>query len=68
LSDKCPKRYVSCAERSRLLSGVAEAHHLSGECEEVKTRARRPLDVAQSNGRPYDEELARRALDGLEAD
>jgi hypothetical protein len=67
LSAKCPKRYVSCAEQSRLLPRMAEAHHLSDDWEGVKAYARRALDVAQATGRPYDEGLARRVVEGLEA-
>jgi tetratricopeptide (TPR) repeat protein len=57
----------SCAEQSWLQSGLAEAHRLSGDWEEAKGCARRARDVAQATGRPYDERLARRILDGLEA-
>jgi DNA-binding SARP family transcriptional activator len=61
------ERIGSCTERSRLLSGLAEAHRLTGDWEEAKACARRALDVAQTTGRPYDDRLARRILDGLEA-
>ena len=67
LSAKWPKRYVSCAERSRLLSGMAEAHHLSGDWEEAKACVRRALYVAQVTGWPYDEGLARLVVEGPEA-
>jgi len=46
---------------------MAEAHHLSGDCEEAKACVRRRQDVVQSTGRPYDEGLARRVVEGPEA-
>jgi len=67
LSAKCQQRFVSCAEQSRLLLGPTEAHHLSGDWEKAKAWARRALDVVQSNGQAYDEGLAHRVVEGLEA-
>jgi tetratricopeptide (TPR) repeat protein len=57
----------SCAEQSWLLSGLTEAHYLSDDWKEAKACARQALDVAQATRRPYDETLARRILDRLEA-
>jgi hypothetical protein len=62
------QRYVSCAEQSRLLLRMAEAHHLSGDWEGAKACARRARDTAQAAGRPYDEGLARCVADESEAD
>jgi tetratricopeptide (TPR) repeat protein len=72
----------SCTEQSRLLSGLAEAHRLTGDpstgspprvlavagqaLERAQARALRALEMAQATGRPYDEKLARRILDRLE--
>jgi hypothetical protein len=58
LSAKWPKRYVSCAERSRLLSGMAEAHHLSCDWEEARACARWARDTVQTTGQPYGAGLA----------
>jgi tetratricopeptide (TPR) repeat protein len=60
------ERIRSCAEQSQLLSGLAEAHRLAGECERAQVRAHRALELAQATGRPYDEGLARHVLDRLE--
>jgi predicted ATPase/DNA-binding SARP family transcriptional activator len=61
------ERTRSCAEQGWLLSGLAEAHRLSGDWEGAKACAHRALDLAEATGRPYDERLARRILEGLEA-
>jgi hypothetical protein len=60
------ERIGSCAEQSQLLSGLAEAHRLSGDWEEAKACAHQALEMAQATGRPHDERLARRILDWLE--
>jgi DNA-binding SARP family transcriptional activator len=60
------ERIGSCAEQSWLLSGLAEAHHLSGDWAQAKAYAHQALDLAQATGRPYDDRLARCILDGLE--
>ncbi|HSJ53326.1 MAG TPA: tetratricopeptide repeat protein, partial [Anaerolineae bacterium] len=56
----------SCAEQSRLLSGLAEAYRLAGDRERAKAYVRRAFDLAQATGRPYDERLAQRILETLE--
>jgi tetratricopeptide (TPR) repeat protein len=61
------ERIGSCAEQGWLLSGLAEAHRLSGSGEEAKACACRALDLAEATGRSYDGRLARRILDKLEA-
>jgi len=55
----------SCAEQSRLLSGLAEAHRLHGERDQATSCARRALEAAQTLGRVYDENQATRILEGL---
>ncbi len=57
----------SCAEQSWILSGLAEAHRLSGDREQAKACARRARDMAQATGRAYDGRLAHRILEKLEA-
>jgi len=57
----------SCAEQSWILSGLAEAHRLSGDREQAKVCARRARDMAQATRRAYDKRLAQRILDRLEA-
>ena len=57
----------SCAEQSWLLSGLAEAHRLSGDGERAQARALEALEMAQATNRPHDQLAARRVLERLEA-
>jgi tetratricopeptide (TPR) repeat protein len=56
----------SCTEQGWLLSGLAEAYHLTGEPQQATEHANRALAMAQATERPYDEELARRILARLD--
>ena len=61
------ERLNSRAEQSQLHSGLAEAHHLSGEREQAILHAHRALELAQAYGRVYDQEKARQILARLES-
>ncbi len=56
----------SLAEQSWLLSGLAKAHQLGGNLAQAMAHGRRALELADRQGRVYDQELARRVLAGLE--
>ena len=56
----------SCTEQSWLLSGLAEACHLSGEGQQARKCAQRALEQATATGQPYAERLARSILDKLD--
>jgi DNA-binding SARP family transcriptional activator len=57
----------SSAERSWLMSGLAEAHRINGEAEAARASALGALEVARATHRRHDQEVARRILNALEA-
>jgi tetratricopeptide (TPR) repeat protein len=59
------ERIGSCAEQSWLLSGLAEAHRLAGDCEQATVHARRALRMARTSQAEYDRMLARGVLGRL---
>jgi tetratricopeptide (TPR) repeat protein len=60
-------RINSCAERSWLLSGLAEAHRLAGDEKAARASAQAALETAMATNRRHDQEVARRILDSLAA-
>jgi tetratricopeptide (TPR) repeat protein len=61
------ERIGSCAEQSWLLSGMAQAFRMIGDSAGAADNARRALAMAQKTGAEYDQRLARRILDKLDA-
>jgi hypothetical protein len=52
----------SLSEQSWLLSGLAKAHHLAGDVDWAEACAREALQLAEEQGRVFDQEQARRVL------
>ena len=62
-----PQVRAVCGAPGGGLRAMDRGRYRAGDRKEAKACAHWALDLAQTAGRPYDERLARRILDGLEA-